>query len=154
LLQWEGFTDRWRALTSQVTALQAADSTGYHEHQAARFLASLHKLVTETIPADPANPAYRLGTTMGDDAKFWRRAKLHGRYRLFFRYHSEQKVILYAWLNDENTLRKAGARSDPYAVFRQMIESGKPPSNWDELLAACTPFAAAGMASTNEGTTA
>lgn len=154
LLQWEGFTDRWSGLAAQVTELKATDSTGYREHPAARFLASLHKLVTETIPADPANTAFRLGTTMGDDAKFWRRAKFHGRYRLFFRYQSEQKIILYAWLNDENTLRKSGARSDAYAVFRQMIESGKPPSNWETLMAACTPFAGTGMPSTNEGTDA
>ena len=31
-----------------------------------------------------------------------------GRFRLFFRFDSASKVIIYAWVNDENTLRKVG----------------------------------------------
>ena len=37
-------------------------------------------------------------------------------------------------MNDENTLRKAGARSDPYAVFAQRLDAGDPPDDWNELL--------------------
>jgi toxin YhaV len=39
----------------------------------------------------------------------WRRAKFLSRFRLFFRYNSKAKVIIYAWVNEENTLRKAGS---------------------------------------------
>ena len=43
---------------------------------------------------------------------------------------------MYAWVNDRDTLRKAGASSDPYAVFAAMLASGNPPDDWPALLAA------------------
>jgi toxin YhaV len=44
-------------------------------------------------------------------------------------------VIVYAWVNDENTLRKAGSKTDPCAVFRTMLDAGNPPGTMAELLA-------------------
>ena len=32
-----------------------------------------------------------------------------GRFRLFFRFDSASRIAVYAWVNDENTMRKAGA---------------------------------------------
>ncbi len=45
-------------------------------------------------------------------------------------------MIVYAWVDDRSTLRKAGAGSDPYAVFGRMLASGNPPDDWPALLAA------------------
>lgn len=64
------------------------------------------------------------------------RAKIGRRFRLFFRYDSRSKVIIYAWVNDENTLRSAGSKSDPYAVFEKMPGRGNPPDDWDALITA------------------
>ena len=36
----------------------------------------------------------------------------------------------------KNTLRSAGSKSDPYAVFQKMLQRGRPPDDWDALLAA------------------
>jgi toxin YhaV len=44
--------------------------------------------------------------------------------------------VVYAWVNDRDTLRKAGAASDPYAVFSAMLAAGNPPDDWPKLLAA------------------
>jgi len=52
------------------------------------------------------------------------------------RYDSRSKVIVYAWVNDENTLRSAGSKSDPYAVFEKMLGRGNPPDDWDALITA------------------
>ena len=56
----------------------------------------------------------------------WFRVKKQGllpRYRLFFQFRSEApKTIIYAWLNDERTLRKAGDKNDVYAVFYSDVE--------------------------------
>ena len=71
---------------------------------------------------------------MGPEFRHWRRAKIGRRFRLFFRYDSRSKVIVYAWVNDENTLRSSGSKSDPYAVFLKMLERGNPPDTWDLLL--------------------
>jgi toxin YhaV len=41
---------------------------------------------------------------------------------------------VYAWVNDERTLRKSGAKTDPCAVFRAMLEAGDPPRRMEQLL--------------------
>ena len=65
----------------------------------------------------------------------WFRAKFHQRFRLFFRFSSKEKVVVYAWMNDERTLRKSGSRTDPYHVFRGLLEAGDPPATMEQLLA-------------------
>ena len=87
-------------------------------------------------PEDPSRADYRQGGTLGEDRKHWFRAKLGGgRFRLFFRYSSSAKIIIYAWVNDETTLRTYGAKTDAYAVFRKMLDKGNPPDDWAALLA-------------------
>jgi toxin YhaV len=44
--------------------------------------------------------------------------------------------VVYAWVNDRDTLRKAGTATDPYAVFARMLAHGNPPDDWSRLLAA------------------
>jgi toxin YhaV len=45
-------------------------------------------------------------------------------------------VIVFAWVNDEQTLRSAGSKSDPYAVFEKMLGRGNPPDDWNALVTA------------------
>jgi toxin YhaV len=35
------------------------------------------------------------------------------------------KTVIFLHLNDETTLRKEGARSDPYEVFKTLVERGE-----------------------------
>jgi toxin YhaV len=102
------FAQQFERLVAQVEALAAKDPTNYKE--------------------------FRQGNTLGEDNRHWFRAKFHERYRLFYRFSSQDKVIIYAWVNDENSLRKAGAKTDPYTLFRNMLASGNPPSNISQLL--------------------
>lgn len=122
-------------LTVQVEALQAKDPAGYKEQPATKLLATIDRYIREIIPRDPNAAEFRQGNTLGADNRHWFRAKFHERYRLFYRFSSKEKVIVYAWVNDEGTLRKAGAKTDPYAVFRGMLESGNPPGTMAGLLA-------------------
>ena len=103
------------------------------ENANVKLYAALARLMLETIPSDPAKDDYRQGNTMGPDFRHWRRAKIGRRFRLFFRYDSHTKVIVYAWVNDEKTLRSAGSKSDPYAVFQKMLRRGNPPDDWNKL---------------------
>lgn len=106
--------------------------------QAAQILASVRKLIFEDIPADPARPVYRQGDTLGRSRKHWFRAKFGGgRYRLFFRYRASEKVLLFAWVNDEQSLRTYGKSTDAYATFTAMLNRDDPPDDWDALLKAC-----------------
>ena len=81
-------------------------------------------------------PVYRQGATLGDDRKHWFRAKFFQQYRLFFRFHQTSKIIVYAWVNDEDTKRAYDSNTDAYLVFKKMLDRGYPPDEWDELLAA------------------
>lgn len=134
---WSEFRDRWEAMRTRVVTLRATDPEGYRSSAEAKFFATVRDLVMKEIPAEPDARKFRQGKTMGDDNKHWRRAKFMGRFRLFFRYHSASKTIIYVWLNDERTLRKAGASTDVYTVFAGMLASRKPPTDWDDLLRAC-----------------
>jgi len=125
----------------EVARLRAQHPDGWEQLPKAKLLKRILDVILREVPTNPASPEYEQGNTLGADARGWRRAKFLGRLRLFFRFDSSVKVIVYAWLNDENTLRKAGASSDPYAVFRRMLVSGDPPHGWDKLLEACrTPL--------------
>ena len=87
------------------------------------------------IPQNPARPEYRQGGSLGIEHKHWFRAKFFQQYRLFFRYHAPSKVIVYGWVNDEDTKRAYESSNDAYRVFRRMLESGHPPDDWKQLLA-------------------
>lgn len=128
------FKEQYLSLKTQVEALRKKDSKGYLKKNATKRLAAIQRLVFELIPHDPTNSEFRQGSTLGDDKKHWFRAKFFQQYRLFFRYHLESKVIVYAWVNDEKNKRAYGSKTDAYKVFQKMLESGNPPETWEELL--------------------
>ncbi|MBP8214167.1 MAG: type II toxin-antitoxin system YhaV family toxin [Propionivibrio sp.] len=129
------FLAQLEALIQQVEAFKHKDPTGYMKKNASKRLAAVTRLAFDVIPQDPARPEYRQGGTLGDDHKHWFRAKFFQQYRLFFRYHASSKVIVFAWVNDEDTKRAYESSDDAYRVFRRMLESGQPPDGWDQLLA-------------------
>jgi len=51
----------------------------------------------DEIPTNPGDDRYQLGTTLGADARFWRRAKWNQRFGCYFWYRSEPKLIVYVW---------------------------------------------------------
>ena len=124
-------------LEADVTQLAASNPTGYKTHPKTRLLASVYRAITQLVPANPDAADFRLGKTLGPNATHWRRVKkgMPERYRLFFRFTSSPvKIMVYVWFNDEHTLRKAGAKTDVYEVFKRMLSRGVVPSGVDELL--------------------
>ena len=120
-----------------VARLATDDPAGYKTHPKAKLLASVYRAITQLVPANPDAPQFRLGKTLGSDNTNWRRVKkgMPDRYRLFFRFASSPvKVIVYVWFNDENTLRKAGSKSDVYESFKRMLARGVVPGDIDDLL--------------------
>lgn len=128
------FLEQIDILLKQVEALREKDPTGYGRKNASKRLAAIAKLAFEIIPQDPARAEYRQGNTLGEEHKHWFRAKFFQQYRLFFRYHTQSRIIVYAWVNDENTKRAYESGDDAYRVFRKMLESGHPPDDWDSLI--------------------
>ena len=140
------FLAQLEALMQQVEALKQKDPGGYLKKNAAKRLAAISRLAFDVIPQDPTRSEYRQGNTLGEGHKHWFRAKFFQQYRLFFRYHTPSKVIVFAWVNDEDTKRAYQSDDDAYRVFRQMLESGHPPDDWDQLLAEARKKTLAGYA--------
>ena len=129
------FLAQVEALARQVEDLRRKDGTAYLKKNATKRLAAIVKLAFDVIPQDPTRPDYRQGGALGEDRKHWFRAKFFQQYRLFFRYHAQSRIIVFAWVNDEDTRRAYESGDDAYRVFRKMLESGRPPDGWDDLLA-------------------
>jgi toxin YhaV len=128
------FSEPFDALVAEVARLQKSDPAGFSQHPKAKLLKRIVELIEKEIPRDPGAAVYDQGNTLGPRHRHWRRAKFLSRFRLFFRYSSKAGVIIYAWGNDENTLRKAGGGTDPYNVFGSMLRKGHPPDDWAALV--------------------
>ena len=134
LFQYPLFESQLKKLTESVEELSIRHPDTFKDHPKTKLLATIYRLVTEIIPRDPSAPEFRQGDTLGPDNRHWFRARFHQRYRLFFRFSTKEKVIVYAWVNDEFTLRKAGSKTDAYAVFKSMLNAGDPPRTIEALL--------------------
>ena len=128
------FLNQLDDLLTQVEVLRQKNPQEYQNKNATKRLAAIAKLAFMVIPEDPIRNEYRQGSTLGDDYKHWFRAKFFQQYRLFFRYHLASKIIVFVWVNDDNTKRAYDSSTDAYRVFKKMLESGNPPDNWNELL--------------------
>jgi len=130
------FLAQLEALARQVEIARLRDPTGYVKKNASKRLAAITTLAFDEIPQDPMKPEYRQGKTLGDEHKHWFRASFFQQYRLFFRFHAPSRVIVFAWVNDEDSKRAYESSDDAYRVFRKMLESGHSPDDWNQLLSA------------------
>jgi len=129
------FLEQYEALLAQVEAAKAKDAATYRARACTKMLAAVHRLAFQIIPSDPTRPEYRLGDTLGKQYKHWFRAKFFQQYRLFFRFQESAKVIIIAWVNDGDSKRAYGSKTDAYAVFTKMLARKRPPDDWTTLLA-------------------
>lgn len=151
------FLNQVERLLTAVERAKQSDPGTWQGKADTKLLAALRTLILDRIPRDPLAAEFRQGNTLGKEHRHWFRAKFAGnRFRLFFRADSQARVIVYAWVNDRDTLRKAGAGTDPYAVFGRMLASGNPPDDWPALLATATDpnthtrFSALGLGDTSD----
>lgn len=129
------FLAQIEALARQVEAFKQKDPVGYVKKNASKRLAAIAKLAFDVIPQHPTRAQYRQGNTLGDEHKYWFRAKFFQQYRLFFRYHVPSKMIVFAWVDEGGLQRAYENGDDACRVFRKMLASGHPPDDWDRLLA-------------------
>jgi len=128
------FLSQFEDLLRQVEQLAQKNPGKYQRKNATKRLAAVVKLAFEKIPRDPTLNEYRLGASLGDEHRHWFRAKFFQQYRLFFRFHVESKIIVYAWINDETTKRAYESKTDAYLTFKKMLKRGRPPSDWEALV--------------------
>jgi toxin YhaV len=138
LLFHGAIVDRLKKLMVASQRARKADPKNFRFNSNVKQLAVITKLMLEVIPSDPSRAEYRQGSTLGKEYRHWFRAKFFDRFRLFFRYDSRSRIIVYAWVNDEQTLRQRGGKNDPYEVFTRMLASGNPPDDWGTLVKNCS----------------
>ncbi|WJV25591.1 MULTISPECIES: type II toxin-antitoxin system YhaV family toxin [Pseudomonas] len=136
LLFHECVVEQLRSLQTAALRAEQNDPAGFESNANVKLFRALSQLIVDVVPGDPARDDFRQSNTLGSAYRHWRRAKIGRRFRLFFRYDSNAKVIVFAWVNDEQTLRSAGSKSDPYVVFEKMLGRGHPPDEWASLIAA------------------
>ena len=129
------FAERLTQLEQDVSLLSKDASLDYKSHPKAKLLKAVYDSITNDVPADPEHSKFRLGKTL-ETYTNWRRVKrgLPPRYRLFFKFTSTDRKIIYAWLNDDSTLRKEGDKNDVYEVFKRLLRRGEVPDSIDDLL--------------------
>jgi toxin YhaV len=128
------FISQLEQLSTEVENLRQKYPEDYQKKNSTKRLAAINKLAFEIIPQDPTRKEYRHGNTLGKEYKHWFRAKFFQQYRLFFRYHQQQQIIVYTWVNDAKTKRAYESKTDAYQVFKRMLEDGNPPDHWAMLL--------------------
>jgi toxin YhaV len=118
----EFYYQRIVALKEQIKGLRARLSDEeFNQHEIVKLAYRIRKVDQEIIPQDPNRPEYRL---LGELKKYRRYKQGLQRYRLFFCFSNQPKMILYLYLNDEKHLRKSGAKSDPYEEFKKWVNRG------------------------------
>lgn len=121
-------------LSQKVIELKAAKPSEYRGKKETKLLHAIERVIEEWIAVDPLNAKYRQGDTLGDEFKHWFRAKFLSQFRLFYRCSAEHKTIIIGWVNDFDTLRAYGSKTDAYMVFARMLKAGDPPGDWEKLL--------------------
>ena len=125
------FLQDYNELVSRTDQLKLRLSPDeFAKHPQVKLLKSLIRLITEIIPADPTATYFQLH---GDLSNYKRVKKmgLEKRHRLFFKYNEDKKEIVILWLGFP---RKQGDKRDCYTVFTKMVESGKFPDSFKELV--------------------
>lgn len=119
LLFHEYIVEQLQKLHTAAKRAQRNDPAGFEGDANVKLFRALSQLILETVPSDPGRDEYREGNTLGAAHRHWRRANIGRRFRLFFRYDSRSKTIVFAWVNDEQTLRSRAASRTPMLCLRR-----------------------------------
>lgn len=128
------FLQQITELAQEVAKLKAAKPGEYQRKKETKLLIAIQRVIEERISADPLGAQFRQGDTLGDEYKHWFRAVFLGQFRLFYRCSAAHKTIVIGWVNDFETLRAYGSKTDAYKVFAEMLKAGDPPDDWGVLL--------------------
>lgn len=128
------FFDQLQRYKTKADSARKKYPNDFYKKKPVKLYGAIRQLIFTEIPKDPGVPQFRQGNTLGEKHRLWFRAKFFERYRIYYRFHNTQKIIIFGWVNDDNTLRAKGSRSDCYSVFKKMLNNKAPPTDWDELL--------------------
>lgn len=134
------FQDRLNALEKAILRIQRKKHDQFATHPTVKLLAAVVRAILVEVPSDPASPLFEQGSTLREAYRHWRRVKRRWppRYRLF-QFSNVQSKVVFAWLNDRASLRQDGDKTDVCRVFKRLLNQGKVPDSWDQLVATTAP---------------
>lgn len=138
LLQDPAFEQTYEDLVVAVECLREKNPETYRKKAPTKILAAIDKLTKEVVPTDPTSSVFDMGNTIGPEHRTWKRAKFLQQFRLFFRYDTKSKIIIYGWVNDEGTKRAYSSKTDAYRIFQKRLDAGDPPTDWNDLIRRAT----------------
>lgn len=126
------FLDQLEILIAELESLRAKVPTGYGSKNASMRLAAITHLMLQDIPQDPSRREVQQGSTLGAAHPHWRRAKFFQQVRLFFRFLTRSRLIVWGWVNDTDTKRAYGSKTDAYraALTSAPAHWCAPPQSW------------------------
>ena len=125
LLFHEGLIEQLQKLQTAAQKAKPQDPQGFESNANLKLFNALAQLMLETVSSDPSRDEYRQGNTMGPAFRHWRRAKLGRRFRLFFRFDSKTRIIIFmAMMEAQTYLAKRQARADLNAFDAVMARTG------------------------------
>jgi len=138
LLFHDGLIEQLQKLQTAAQKAKAQDPQGFESNANVKLFNALAQLMLETVPSDPSRDEYRQGNTMGPAFRHWRRAKLGRRFRLFFRFDSKTRIIIFIAMKEAQTyFAERQARADLTEFDAVMARTrGEPPREGDRILPA------------------
>lgn len=127
------FLNQITELAQKVVEIAAAKPDEYKSKKETKLLKAIQRVIVERMAADPLSQDNRHGGALGDEYKHWFRISFLSQFRLFYRCSAEHKIIIIGWVNDFDTLRAYGSKTDAYTSFAKRLKAGNPPDDWDKL---------------------
>lgn len=126
LLFHEGVIEQLRKLHAAAERAEQNDPQGFESNANVKLFRALSQLIMDAVPSDPARDEFRQGNTLGPAYRHWRRAKIGRRFRLFFRYDSKAKAIVFAWGERRADLAVGGQQVRPLCGVREDVGPRQP----------------------------
>ena len=135
------FAAQYGRMITRLLVLLQENPDSFAAHPEAKFFKKVRTRM-DTALGEPGAKEYEIGNTLenqcydgkklGKGYSGWRRIKngMPDRYRLFFQFSSPSHELVFAWLNDERSIRRAGHKNDVYAVFARLLASGTIPTEY------------------------
>ncbi|OGS04282.1 MAG: hypothetical protein A3G41_04105 [Elusimicrobia bacterium RIFCSPLOWO2_12_FULL_59_9] len=118
----ELYFQRIEQLKSRVRELKARlEPEEFKRHEAVKLAVRIRNAEI-AIAQDPNRPEYLLSDEL---RKFRRYKRGLGRYRIIFCFSNHPPIIIFLYLNTEDSLRKEGSRRDPYEQFKYLLRRGR-----------------------------
>ena len=118
----ELYHQRIQQLKARVRELkERLEPSEFRRHETVKLAVRIRDAEDE-IAEDPDRRDYLLRDEL---RKFRRYKKGLGRYRIIFCFSNHPPIILFLYLNTEDSLRKEGGRRDPYEEFKSLLRRGR-----------------------------